>query len=352
MNHRFHLDELQTFAVTLLHRAGLPLDRAGIVAGIFLEADLLGYSTHGLNRLPSNLEWLENGETRAAGDVTVLIDTGPVLNWDANLLPGPYVVSLGVDVLCDRAVQYGVATLTMRRSQHIACLAAYLRRATERGLVIQIVASSPGDRNVCAHGGLDRVFSPNPFAFGAPTGGDPILIDFSLSVVAEGQVARARRLGTRMQSQCLKDHDGNLSNDPGDYWDEPRGSILPMGGADHGHKGYGLCLWSELITMALGNYGRSQQLPFGEQNSVFIQVTDPAVFGSLEAFQAEAGYLARLCRNSRVKAGAPPVRVAGDRALELRREQLKNGIALAPQILEDLGVWAEKLAVTMPSPLP
>ena len=46
MNHRFHLDELQTFAVTLLHRAGLPLDRAGIVAGIFLEKSWIGSVDH------------------------------------------------------------------------------------------------------------------------------------------------------------------------------------------------------------------------------------------------------------------------------------------------------------------
>jgi L-lactate dehydrogenase len=220
---------------------------------------------------------------------------------------------------------------------------------TEQGLVVQIIASCPDDRCVSPFGGHEAILSPNPFAFGVPTESDPILIDFSLSIVAEGYVGRALSSGEKLASHCLKDSQGNVSNDPNDYWSDPRGSIMPIGGVDHGYKGYGLCLWNELLTLALGNYGRADSTRFSEENSVFIQVIDPQAFGSLEDFQREAQFLADLCRDSRTRPADPPVRVPGDRALARHREQLTQGVFLYPSILEDLRPWAEKLNVSMPS---
>ena len=346
---RYKAQNLQELAANLFNCCGLSKERSKIVANIFVEADLLGYTTHGLNRIPSNLEWLEKGETRAKGNPQVLMDGGAMLNWDANYLPGPYVVSVAVDEACKRAKQFGLAMITIRRSQHIACLAAYLVKAVERGLCLQIVASTPEERSVSPYGGCEPVFSPNPFAFGAPTKGDPILIDFSLSIVAEGYVHRARAEKTRMSSACLKDHAGNVTDDPNDYWNQPRGSIMPIGGLDHGHKGYALCLWSELLTMALGNYGRADVHSETEANSVFMLAIDPNALGSIESFERQADFLANLCRKSGVKSGDPPVRIPGDRALALRRKQLKEGVELYPGILDRIQPWAAKFDIPLPA---
>jgi LDH2 family malate/lactate/ureidoglycolate dehydrogenase len=348
---RYKANDLIELTSQLFTAMGLPLDRSRTVAEVFVEADLMGFSTHGINRVPSNLEWLQKGATQTTAEPEVLVDRGAIVSWDANQLPGPYIVSRGVELACERARQFGQSTVIMRRAQHIACLAAYLGKAIDQGLVIQMICSTPGDRCVSAFGGSEPLFSPNPFAFAAPTGTEPILIDMSLSIVAEGYVAKAQREGWLMGSECLKNNKGEPSNNPADYWDQPRGSIMPVGGLDHGYKGYGLCLWSELMTMALGNFGRADSPPFSEENSVIIQVFDPEVFGSLSMFEKEASHLAEQCRQSRVREGDPEVRVPGDRALSLRKKQLAEGVEIDDRIIAEIIPLAAKLGVPMVSPL-
>jgi LDH2 family malate/lactate/ureidoglycolate dehydrogenase len=65
---RYPADDLRLFASRLLQNAGLPEEPAGTTSRVLLEADLLGFSTHGLMYLPANLDWLEKGKTRATGE--------------------------------------------------------------------------------------------------------------------------------------------------------------------------------------------------------------------------------------------------------------------------------------------
>jgi L-lactate dehydrogenase len=345
---RYSAQDLRAFGSTLLRNAGVSEERADTVAGVLLEADLLGFSTHGLIRLPANLEWLERGETRATGEPEVLIDRGPVLNWDAGYLPGPYVMMRAVEILSQRAREHGVATLTLRKSQHIACLSPYVLRAAEQGLAAWMIVATPAESLVCPHGGIRARFSTNPFAFAAPTGGDPILLDMSFAITSGGQLKQAFLEGRPASTRCIVDRDGNPTDDPKAVLE---GGLLPLGGLDHGHKGYGLMLWSELFTTALSGWGRLDSPVDGDANSVFLQVIDPEVFGSLEMFKRQADHLIELCRSTLTRPGDPPVRVPGERALAFKRQQLEEGVSLLPRILPGLEPWATKLRVAMPEPL-
>jgi LDH2 family malate/lactate/ureidoglycolate dehydrogenase len=44
----YRVEELLGFATALLRRAGLDADKAGTVAAVLVEGDLLGHTTHGL----------------------------------------------------------------------------------------------------------------------------------------------------------------------------------------------------------------------------------------------------------------------------------------------------------------
>src|SRR5665648_871383 len=106
---RYAADALKEVASALLLRSGLPAEKASVMASVLVEADLLGYATHGLQRLSSNLEWIVNGETHANGTLTVLNDNGSCQTWDADFLPGPWVTTLAVKEACARAETHGIA---------------------------------------------------------------------------------------------------------------------------------------------------------------------------------------------------------------------------------------------------
>lgn len=347
---RVEYQALASFASQCLQQAGASPEVARNMAENLLAGDLLGFRTHGLRRLPYNVKQLQQGHARGQGDPRVLTERAAVATWDAEGLSGLYVVPKAVDRACAMAREAGTGTIVIRRAEHAASLAAYLERATDQGLVISLMASTPAQSSVAPYGAKSRVFSPNPFAIGVPTSGQPLLMDISLSVTAAGKVRQAYDRQEQLPWPALVSAAGEISRDPATYLEEPAGAILPLGGADLGYKGYGLCLMSEIWTMALSNYGRLQGQQDGEYNSVMVQVMDPSAFGELEAFKTVTDDLLRRCREASPIDPGQPVRIPGERALALKQEQLTHGVQLDDLTWPRLQHLAEKLDVVLPEP--
>ncbi len=279
-----------------------------------------------------------------------MADRGAAVTWDGRRLPGIWLTARAVDLAVDRAVTHGVVTVVIRRSHHIGCLAAFLQRVTDRGFMITLASSDPAVASVAPFGGRKAVFTPNPLAVGIPTDGDPILIDISASITTNGMAGRLHREGKKFPGPWALDSAGQPTDDPTALFSEPPGTLLSVGGADHGHKGYGLALLIEALTQGLGGFGRAE-CPSGWGASVFIQVIDPAAFGGADAFRRESGWLASACRKTPPVPGVDAVRLPGQRGLACKRRALTEGVALYPGILATLTPYAEKYGVTPPRPI-
>ena len=238
----------------------------------------------------------------------------------------------------------------IRRSHHIACLAAYLIRATERGLIALVQSSDPIAAAVAPHGGITPIITPNPIAAGLPSGADPVLVDVSTSITSMGFANQERAAGRRLPGAWVLDADGHATDDPGALAREPKGSLLPLGGLDAGYKGFGLALIVEALTAGLAGFGRADA-PEGWGGTVFVQVLDPEAFGGLDAFRRQMDHLVRAAHDSKPRPGVDRVRLPGEAGLSRRRQQRANGVALYPAIMPAILPWAAKLGVAAPSPL-
>jgi LDH2 family malate/lactate/ureidoglycolate dehydrogenase len=346
---RYRAADLIGYATALFAAAGCNGDKPATIAAGLVEADLLGHTTHGLQLAPTYLGELESGGMTARGEPEIVADRGATVTWDGRQLPGVWLAARAVDLAVERAATYGIVTVVIRRSHHIGCLAAFLQRATDRGLMVTIASSDPAVASVAPFGGRKAVFTPDPLAVGIPTDGDPILIDVSASITTNGMAGRLRREGKRFPGPWALDATGRPTDDPATLFASPPGTLLPVGGTDHGHKGYALALMVEALTQGLGGFGRAEQ-PTQWGASVFVQVIDPAAFGGTEAFRRETGWLATACRDTPPAPGVDVVRVPGQRGLERKRQALAEGVALYPGILEALAPHAAKLGVTPPRP--
>jgi L-lactate dehydrogenase len=349
MPERYAHDALIAFAARLLQAAGLAETRAAAVARVFVEADALGFTTHGLKRLPINLQWLASGETRRDGEPTVLRDRQAVFSWDAGHLPGPWVLSRAVAEAARRAADTGIVAATLSRCTHVACLASYLLPLLERELVGVLVVSTPDERFVSPFGGREAVFSNNPIAFCAPTSGSPLLFDVSMAITAGGQIARAAAEGRRLPEACLKTAAGEASDDPSVLTTDPPGTVMPIGGLGHGHKGYALTLLTEVLTQSLAGHGRRDAAGEGEANSVYLQVIDPRAFSAWDDYLGEIDYLLAACRDAAADDPARPVRVPGEGAWQRRRQALERGVEIYPGIMEALEPHARASGVALPA---
>jgi len=344
---RFDADALRTFAAALLDRAGVESAIGGDVADMLVEADLLGHTTHGLALLAPYLVEIEKGTMTKTGAPEVLNARPAAQLWDGRRLPGPWLTLRALDTAASMAATHGTGTVVVRRSHHIACLAAYLIRAAERGLVAIIESSDPLVAAVVPHGGLTPIITPNPIAAGLPTSADPILVDVSMSITSMGFANQEMQAARTLPGPWLIDAAGNATTDPAALFNEPKGALLPLGGLDAGYKGFGLGLVVEALTAGLAGHGRADP-PVGWGGTVFVQVLDPEAFGGLAAFRRQMDHVMRAAHDSKPRPGVDRVRLPGEAGMKRRREQHANGVALYPAIMPALEPWATKLNVALP----
>jgi L-lactate dehydrogenase len=347
---RYAADALRGFARALLDRAGVQADIGRDVASVLVEADLLGHTTHGLALLAPYLGEIEKGGMTKTGAPDILNSRPATELWDGRRLPGPWLTLRALDAAAAMAATCGSGTVVIRRSHHIACLAAYLIRAAERGLVAIIESSDPLVAAVVPHGGLTPIITPNPIAAGLPTSGDPILVDVSTSITSMGFANQEMRAGRSLPGPWLIDAEGNATADPAPLFREPKGALLPLGGLDAGYKGFGLALVVEALTAGLAGHGRADP-PVGWGGTVFVQVLDPEAFGGLAAFRRQMDHLVRAAHDAKPRPGVDRVRLPGEAGMKRRRDQEANGVALYPTIMPELVSWATKMGVAPPSAL-
>jgi len=344
---RYQVDALVSFAHALLTRAGVRDDIARDVAAVLVDGDLLGHTTHGLALLPAYLAEIDKGTMAKAGEPRVLNGRPAAQTWDGMRLPGPWLTLRAFDTAATMALTYGTGTVVIRRSHHIACLAAYLKRMTDRGLMALLVCSDPSACSVAPFGAVSPVFTPNPMAAGIPTTGDPILLDISASLTTNGLTARLYKAGEHLPHAWVQDAQGNATADPAVLFNEPKGTLLPLGGLDAGHKGYALALMIEALTAGLSGFGRADP-PDGWGATVFVQVLDPAAFGGADGYARQSDWLVDACHAAKPRPGVQRVRVPGENGMKRYREQQDQGVALFGGIMPSLQPWSEKLGVVMP----
>ena len=91
-----------------------------------------------------------------------------------------------------------------------------------------------------------RALGTNPVAWAVPRAdGEPVLVDFATSELAEGKLRVAVSRGEQLTVPAVVDAQGRPSLDPADFYDG--GALVPFGG----HKGYALSVVAELIGRGL-----------------------------------------------------------------------------------------------------
>jgi L-lactate dehydrogenase len=341
----FAPEELLGFATSLFRKAGLEAGKAAVVADLLLSADVMGHTTHGLALAARYLQEIADGSMAVDGGPEVLSDRGACVGWNGRRLPGVWLTAAAVDLALERVSTYGTVTVVIGNSHHIGCLAAYLPKATTAGCMAIIASSDPSQKSVAPFGGTKPLFTPNPFAIGIPTDGEPILVDVSASITTNNMAARLKREGRRFPGLWALDAAGQPSDDPAVL--DSSGSILPAGGMDHGQKGYAWALAVEALTQGLAGFGRADT-PEGWGACVFVQVIDADAFAGRAAFTRQTAFLRRSCRDNPPRPGVDRVRVPGENALAGRRAASVEGVKLHPGIVESLRPWAERLGVSLP----
>lgn len=334
-------ESLSSFAVSLLSAGGATEEEAAVIGPSLATANLRGYSSHGVMRIPFYLDMLKQGDIKSGVELDVISETPSSIATDANWGFGRLQAGRLLSKLVDKAKSHGVAIGTIRNCAHAGRLGEYCEiAANDHNLVSMAMVNTHGAaRRVAPPGGIRPRLGTNPLAMGVPTEGAPVILDFSTSATAEGKVRVKNIAGEQVPDGWLIDKDGNPTNDPSTLYGDPPGTILPMGGPQ-AYKGFGLALMIDIFTGALSGGLCARETPITPKgNCVFIMLIDPAHLGGTDAFAREVSQLVNFVRSCPTKDGVDEILLPGDPEKNNTNEMLANGINF------DEGNWDKLLAL-------
>ena len=301
---------------------------ADSVASALVAAELAGQTGHGLRRVTSycgqSLSGKVDGHAVPAADkpaaATLKIDAANGFAYPA--------LDLMQAELPAMAQQCGIALCGISRSHHCGVAGVVVGKLADAGLVALLFANTPGA--MAPWGGNKALFGTNPIAFAAPqAGGDPIVVDVSLSKVARGKIMAANQKGEAIPEGWALGPDGEPVTDPALAL---KGTMVPLGDA----KGTALALMVELMAASLIGANTADKA----SSSFEAEGTPPGVGQTIIAIdptkiggEAVMDRFADMARSIEMQSGA---RVPGARRQKLRRDLLAGGLTVPADLLAEI----------------
>ena len=336
------VSQLHDFVSHLFQAAGVSTTDSESITASLVDSNLCGHESHGVVRVMEYVDLLKADELRSEIELLTISETPGLLVTDAQFGFGQVQMRRLIDLLEPKAQTVGVAVGTIKNCGHIGRLGEWCETLAQRGLASWLTVNDNGVlKCVAPPGGTEPRISTNPVAIGVPKSGDPMVLDISTSMVANGKIRVAQISALPCPDGWIIDHNGQPTNDPNVRFAETPGSILPMGG----YKGFGLGLLLDMLVGGLTG-GQSPPAPSGtvECNNVLLVVFDPKHFAGSEHFEQQANELVDFTRNTPTRSGEE-IRLPGDRSLETRKSRLENGLPLDDGTLNALNEVAASLKI-------
>lgn len=333
---------LQTFICAVYAALGVPEEHAGLLSDTLVQADLWGHQSHGVLRTSWYVERLRTGAMKAFTAPQYVIDRGAVAVIDGEDGIGQVLASRAMDDAISRAKTHGMASITVRNSNHFGTVMYYTRMAAQAGCIAFMTCN--GGPAMAPWGGYrDKLVGTNPWSISAPGGSHPpLLLDIANTGVARGKIYLAKNRHQSIPEGWALDADGKPTTDPAAAI---AGIILPMAG----HKGYAIGVMMDVLAGVLsgsrfldevnGPYHSARKSGVGH----FITVYDVEAFVPLTEFNSRIDAYIHKLKAAPLAQCFEEIFYPGE--LEARNDVYNRtaGLALPPDTLTDLSRLADEL---------
>ncbi|HMC65980.1 MAG TPA: Ldh family oxidoreductase [Gemmataceae bacterium] len=346
-------DTLRAFAQSLFEAGSVPADEAARVAESLVDANLAGHDSHGVIRIVQYVKAIDDGQLKPGVPLDVVQETPAVLVVDGHWGLGQVQAHRLLERLIPKARQVGLAAGTLKHCGHIGRLGEYAEAAAkERMALIATVNGHGYGRNVAPPGGVAGRIGTNPLCLGAPTAGDPVILDIGTSVAAEGKVRVAFNKKVPVPDGWLLDAKGQPTTDPSALYQEPPGTILPLGGPQ-AYKGFGIGLLLDIFAGGLSGAPCSHPgTPLRVANAVVFIAIDVGQFAGAGHFLREVGRLSAAVRECPRAAGVSEILLPGDPERKARERRRREGIPLDDGTWGQLTALAKRFGLSVPVAAP
>jgi uncharacterized oxidoreductase len=339
MSHTLSAADLTARVTAIIAAAGSSAEEAQAVASNLVLANLSGHDSHGVGMVPRYVDAVLEGGLKPNTAVRTVLDMGTLLTLDGQRGYGQVVGAQAMALGMARAKTHGSCIMTLANAHHLGRIGHFAEMAVAQGLVSIHFVNVLSRPVVAPFGGGDGRFGTNPCCIGVPmAGGDPFVLDFATSRVAQGKMRVAYNEGRQAEPGTLIDEHGRPTNNPGVVVVPQSNGLFGALMAFGEHKGYGMAVACELLGGALtgsGTWHRPADHARAVINGMLTILIDPAKLGTQAAFEQEAAAFVAWLRQSPAAAGGDGVQLAGEPERAARAQRLQAGIAM------DDATWAE-----------
>ena len=273
---RIAYEEMKRQFARVLESRGFSAGDARSAAEIFAQNSLAGVYSHGLNRFPRVVEYLDKGEIDPNARATSVMRMGAIERWDGHRGFGPLNAWRAMERACALAKEYGVGVVALGNNNHWMRGGTYGWLAADLGCIG--ICWSNTMPNMPAWGGKDRKIGNNPLVMAVPrSNGEHAVIDCAVSQFSYGKIEDCRLRGVQLPVPGGYNEAGELTCDPAEI--EKTWRVLPMGY----WKGSGLSIVLDLIATVLTNGNSVAKIgTFGDEiglTQIMIAI-DPGKFNA------------------------------------------------------------------------
>jgi ureidoglycolate dehydrogenase (NAD+) len=334
-------NELHDLATRALVGLGLSPTDAGDAARILVLGDLFGVHTHGVSRLESYGDRLEKGGINAKAEIRMERVAPTIVKIDGDNGVGTLVGYRALESAMQMAREFGVGVVFARNSNHFGPIAPYSLIAAESGFASIIGSNS--STTIAPTGGREAKLGNSPVAFAVPNpGGQPIILDMALSVVARAKIRDAFKKGESIPDTWATDKDGKATTDPKAALE---GFLLPIGG----YKGYGLALIVDLFAGLLSGAAYLTRVsswvdePEAPQNlGHFFILIDTRNLGPSAWLAERMTDFVGILHATPPADPAKPVLVPGELELARLERHRRDGVAIDAALVAKLEAYASR----------
>jgi uncharacterized oxidoreductase len=347
----FSAEQLDRLAREIFERAGAPPDHAACVAAHLVEANLTGHDSHGVLRVPQYVEQIEAGQLDPRASMQVVQQSGACAVIDGQGGFGQVIAHGAMRLAIELARSSGIGAVTVRNCTHTGRIGLYTRLATEAGMIgIAVVNTGGGGQSVAPFGGTGRRLSTNPISIAAPRAkGPPILLDMATSVAPEGKVRARYQADKPLPAGWLMDAEGRPSTSAADFYHDPVGALLPLGGPV-GYKGFGLAFMIDILAGGLSGEGCCERSSPPLSDAMFAIAVDIGRFLPQAELERSIEGLAAYVKSSPTAAGYDEVFVPGEVEEHARARRLAEGIPIEQGTWELIDRILARFEIAAPAP--
>ena len=331
MGVRVPYDKLKQDVKQIFLNLGLTEEKAEICTAVHIQSSADGVESHGLNRIPRFVEYVQKGWVNIKGEPQLAGAKGVVENYDGQLGIGITNALFCADRAVELAKKHGIGCVALKNTTHWMRGATYVWKMAEAGFMgmswINAESCMP------LWGSDKRSVGNNPFCMAIPREDGPLILDMAMSLYAYGKLGVYRLAGKQLPYPGGFDKDGNLTCDPGAIEETMRG--LPMGY----WKGSGISIALDLIATVLTNGNSVSRIgTFGDEvglSQIMIAI-DPLRFNTPEETDSIVDEILADIKSSEPIREGGEVYYPGELELKNIKENKEQGIPVIEEVWESI----------------